>query len=196
MRLTNLRNLDLSWCDDLPSGFPGSLSGEMIAPLDSTAACGLSRLQTLDLSQCRNLTALSDHFAMLVGLTHLNLSGCESRMTLPHSFNRLKNLQLLDLGDCKKLLMLPPNFGDLSNLRLLFVTDCGVTSLPVGFSKLSSLGILSLSDTYIVDVGQLKLELGGGNISNAQSMYRDRIFWIGNDMIHWSDDDDSSSRAS
>lgn len=151
-----------------------------MAHLDSTAACVLSSLRSLDLSHCQDCTALSDHFTLLVGLQQLDLSNCWELQSLPHSFGRLSDLRQLNLAGCKQLTMLPLSFGDLSNLQLLDMTDSQVASLPVSFGKLGSLQALSLSQTCRENVKKLKLELGGGN--RPISVYINRSLWVGEGM--------------
>lgn len=117
LRLTNLQTLGLSRCDDFPIGFPGSLRGGVVAHLDSTAACGLRSLRSLDLSHSQNLISLSDQFALLLGLEQLDRRECEQLVILPNRFGRLSNLRRLHMACCKQLSKLPPSFGDLSNLQ-------------------------------------------------------------------------------
>lgn len=84
-------------------------------------------LQSLDLSECRELERLPDSIQHLSALQTLKLWGCKKLAGLPSGFTRLGGLQTLDLGGCDAL-EFPPGglegLSGLSSLRSLGVGGC------------------------------------------------------------------------
>lgn len=87
----------------------------------------------------------------------------------------------------------PPSFGDLNNLQLLDLTYRQLlTSLPVGFCKLSNLQALSRSETCTANVKKLKLALGGGN--REISVEINCCLWVGEGMVQRQQDREPFSK--
>ncbi|GJT75976.1 probable disease resistance protein [Tanacetum coccineum] len=64
-------------------------------------------LQKLSITNCHELTSLSEGFGNLTNLDVLRLASCSNLTTLPRSFKNLEKLKILDISDCLKLEKLP-----------------------------------------------------------------------------------------
>ncbi|CAI7796300.1 unnamed protein product [Closterium sp. NIES-53] len=80
----------------------------------------LSRLRTLDLSECTALVHLPASLTQLACLNSLHLTGCCIRF-LPPDFEKLTRLRILDLDNCEQLEALPEGMTQLKALRWLSV---------------------------------------------------------------------------
>nr|XP_028965778.1 TMV resistance protein N-like [Malus domestica] len=150
--LDSLRNLDLSNndFDTLPS-----LSG--LSKLESLqlsnchnlhtlpSLSGLSKLESLQLSNCRNLHTLPS-LSGLSKLESLQLSNCRNLHTLP-SLSGLSKLESLQLSNCHYLHTLP-SLSDLSKLESLWLHHCfglpTISDLPTNLKFLDASNCLHL----------------------------------------------------
>jgi hypothetical protein len=107
----------------------------------------LTRLQTLDLYVCLELTALPAELGALTGLQRLNLFCCFELTALPAELGALTVLRELDLRGCYGLTALPAELGALTCLQELDVSWCsGLTALPAELGTLTGLRELYLSN--------------------------------------------------
>ena len=148
--LTQLTQLDLSWCSSLTA----------LPSLDN-----LKQLTYLNLFGCSSLTALP-YLDNLKQLTQLSLYDCESLTALP-SLDNLKQLTYLNLTECSSLTGLP-SLNNQTQLTQLILWKCSsLTALPsldnlkqltrLDLSRCSSLTVLPKSLRNLESLRQLNL---------------------------------------
>ncbi|XP_042754508.1 disease resistance protein RPV1-like isoform X1 [Lactuca sativa] len=117
-------------------------------------------LETLNLSDCRDLVELSDDIWKLEHLKSLELWACLSLKNLPEVFQRVgclenlklspdsismpKNLKYLRLAHCDEFEKLPEDIGRLECLEVLDLTNTKLKHLPDSINLLKHLNILIL----------------------------------------------------
>ena len=101
-------------------------------------------------------------------LQHLILKGCSLQLseTEAEGLSRIETLTLLRLDG--NPLGVVPHVGFMRHLKELYLGNAGLTSIPSGVERLSSLKILDLRDNNIVDVGDDFFE-----VPDTQDMYVD-----------------------
>ena len=105
----------------------------------------LTCLQTLHMAYCGALTALPAGLSALTGLQTLRLFRCQALAALPAGLSALTCLHALDLRGCWALAALPAGLSALTGLQTLDLSGCGaLTALPAGFSALTGLQTLTL----------------------------------------------------
>ncbi|XP_017629251.2 putative disease resistance protein RGA1 [Gossypium arboreum] len=105
------------------------------------------RLRVLELYNL-NLEMIPCLIHKLKHLRYLDLSRNRRIKTLPESICEIQNLQVLKLDFCSGLKELPKNIEKWGNLTHLGCKNCGLTHMPRGIGKLSSLETLSM---FVVD---------------------------------------------
>ncbi|TYJ12537.1 hypothetical protein E1A91_A11G358700v1, partial [Gossypium mustelinum] len=105
------------------------------------------RLRVLELYNL-NLEMIPCLIHKLKYLRYLDLSRNRRIKTLRESICEIQNLQVLKLDFCSGLKELPKNIEKWGNLTHLGCKNCGLTHMPRGIGKLSSLETLSL---FVVD---------------------------------------------
>ncbi|XP_040374917.1 disease resistance protein RPV1 isoform X2 [Rosa chinensis] len=185
--LHNLKSLEASGCSKLAT-FPKipvkmdslrrlSLEGSDIRELDESIE-NLIGLEELDLTDCKNLTALPCSIYGLHNLKSLEASGCSKLATFPkipvkmdslrrlslkgsdireldESIENLIGLEELDLIDCKNLTTLPCSIYGLHNLNSLEASGCSkLATFPKIPVKMDSLRRLSLEGSDIRELDE------------------------------------------
>ncbi len=156
----------------------------------------LTQLQTLDLSECTDLTEVPS-LANLTHLQSLDLTGCTHLTEVP-SLDSLTRLQTLNINQCFGLTQMPsldrltelqtlnimycagltevPSLDNLTKLKSLCISTCtGLTELP-SLDRLTELQSLGLIDCPIVDFEQLeKLTVlhEAGKLPHLQELFID-----------------------
>ncbi|XP_059286660.1 disease resistance protein TAO1-like isoform X2 [Lycium ferocissimum] len=102
-KLSNLQQLNLSWCGGLT---------------ETPNFGDMPNLETLILDGCKNLEEVHPSLGHCRMLTELNLSECEKLKKLPEL--KLSNLKQLNLRRCGGLTE-TPIFGDMPNLETLYL---------------------------------------------------------------------------
>ena len=122
------------------------LSGcSMTALPPSISTLRATKLVTISLSACPNLTSLPDEIGELKTLNFLTLAGCSSFVALPDAIGGLEALQLLDLGYCSELRKIPSTIGGLKALKTLCLNECtSLGALPDTINTLEALENLYL----------------------------------------------------
>ncbi|CAI5467997.1 unnamed protein product [Closterium sp. Yama58-4] len=134
IRLPSLTDLDLS----LPE------LSELPAEIGQ-----ISKLQTLALTDVKNVTSLPDSISLATSLQKLSLNGLVNLTSLPEEFGQLAALETLHLDALPQLTHLPESFGNLTNLRYLrFMVCYQLQQLPESLSALVSLEHLILLDCW------------------------------------------------
>ncbi|PRQ23342.1 putative P-loop containing nucleoside triphosphate hydrolase, leucine-rich repeat domain, L [Rosa chinensis] len=126
--LRYLKSLKLSGCDGLTR----------IPDLS-----GLTSLQYLELSWCRDLVEVHPSVGRLDKLVYLELTHCEKLQMFQERIN-LKSLETLVLSDCPNLKFFPEIAGDMKSLNRLDLTDIAIKELPCSVGNLTGLKSLSL----------------------------------------------------
>ena len=104
-----------------------------------------TKLVTINLGECRKLTALPDAIGEIKTLNFLTLAGCSSFVALPDAIGGLEALQLLDLGYCSELRKIPSTIGGLKALKTLCLNECtSLGALPDTINRLEALENLYL----------------------------------------------------
>ncbi|GAB4832216.1 hypothetical protein Ancab_040260 [Ancistrocladus abbreviatus] len=103
-KLIHLRYLDLSWwsIEALPD-----------------SVLKLWNLQTLNLSNCGELTRLPEDIKKLINLRHLDLEGCYDLTQLPMGITELKDLRSLNMRRCGSIKHMPSGMGNLTAIQRL-----------------------------------------------------------------------------
>ncbi|CAL5394443.1 unnamed protein product [Camellia sinensis] len=128
----------------------------------------LKSLQHLTISQCNNLSSLSESLGHLTALEELHVYQCPKLVTLPDSIKHLVSLRRLDIRGSElktlpkalkhvpalqslsiswytELTSLPEWLGNLTSLQSLHIDYCPkIPSLPHGFQRLTNLQTLSI----------------------------------------------------
>ncbi|TXG67401.1 hypothetical protein EZV62_008676 [Acer yangbiense] len=108
-----------------------------------SSICNLSSLGKLYLSNCSTLDKLPDNLGNLKSLKWLEVEGSAVGQ-LPSSITCLENLKFLNCSGCRGLTILPPLLG-LHSLRTLRSNNCCLMEIPEDIGCLSSLKELELS---------------------------------------------------
>ena len=122
------------------------LSGcSMITLPPSISMLRATKLVTINLGECRKLTALPDAIGDIKTLNFLTLAGCSSFVALPDAIGGLEALQLLDFGYCSGLQKIPSTIGELKALKTLCLIECtSLGALPDTINRLEALENLYL----------------------------------------------------
>ncbi|KAL0429161.1 UNVERIFIED_CONTAM: Disease resistance protein [Sesamum radiatum] len=132
-------------------------------------------VSTLFLQRNKELEEIPEQFlAAFMSLKILDLSGCHLIKSLPPCLDRLVELQALVLVNCSSLETLP-SLGGLAKLQVLVCSGTGISTLPQGMGKLTSLKLLDLSVN-------LKLEAIPTGIMSGLSKL-EYLDMIGNDQL-------------
>ncbi|PWA91233.1 NB-ARC domains-containing protein [Artemisia annua] len=116
-KLPSLLELDIDSCDDLVT-FPLML-------------CNLLLLRKLCITNCHELTSLSEEFGNFPNLDVLRLASCSNLVSLPKTIRNLQKLSIIDISDCINLSELPMEFGELGSLQTIYMRGCtGLRELP------------------------------------------------------------------
>ncbi|GJP35039.1 hypothetical protein CLOM_g19504 [Closterium sp. NIES-68] len=106
----------------------------------------LTSLQSLELSDCSELTHLPSSLPQLSLLESLAISRCGQLFHLPEDMGQLSALQELDLSHLKNLQDLPNEIGQLQRLYSLRLHCCdSLSELPESFSQLTALKTLTIN---------------------------------------------------
>ncbi|XP_028778374.1 disease resistance protein ADR2-like [Neltuma alba] len=155
--LRSLKSLSLQWTSTLTE-LPNNIKH-------------LSRLQSLDVSYCRDLQSLPELPPSIEELCAYRCTSLKtlqftshtespllvdeiilgSSSTLRSSVSYLQNLRELTLVGCKQLYELPENIGSLSSLSSLYLSVSSVESLPANIKYLSNLETI-----YLVNCTKLR----------------------------------------
>ncbi|GLJ33495.1 hypothetical protein SUGI_0673780 [Cryptomeria japonica] len=180
--LTNLRHLDLSYCRKLrmlPDSFKKLINLQYInfrfcrnltlIPENEYILENVTKLETVDFSECAKVQKLPQHITNQLSLRQLNVKGTglmelpsdigelskleelsiesEFLTSLPTSIGNLSSLTRLEIYQCKKLEILPECIGHLPSLTSLEISNCdGLKSFPESMGHLSSLTSLRISN--------------------------------------------------
>lgn len=104
----------------------------------------IPNLETLILSQCRNLVQVHDSVGCLEKLIILNLEYCFNLRRLP-SILKLRSLQHLLLTRCRRLETLPHVLENMESLKELRLSKTSIKELPSATQSLSGLETLCVS---------------------------------------------------
>ncbi|KAJ0626495.1 putative leucine-rich repeat domain superfamily [Helianthus annuus] len=85
--------------------------------------CNLVGLQKLSITNCHELTSLSEEFGNLSSLEVLRLASCSKLQILPESMRNLKKLRMIDLSHCLNLRNLPLHIGSLQSIDVRGCTE-------------------------------------------------------------------------
>ncbi|KAL2628894.1 hypothetical protein R1flu_013580 [Riccia fluitans] len=80
---------------------------------------GMTALEELEVSDCRELTSFPDSLGELKALRTLQISSCDELRSLPESVGRVEMLKWLYVEHCAKLESLPESLGQLTTLKFL-----------------------------------------------------------------------------
>ncbi|KAG0561206.1 hypothetical protein KC19_9G045200 [Ceratodon purpureus] len=180
--LSNLEDLNIDYCQGLPSSFCklgrlGTLTARRSRLKELPEDFGkLTSLKSADFVGCKSLVRLPESFGNLSNLEDLNIDYCDKLQGLPSSFcklgklgtlrasgsaleelpedfGQLTSLKSADFGGCKSLVRLPESFGNLSNLEELWIEGCQLLEeLPSSFCKLGKLGTLRASGSALEEL--------------------------------------------
>jgi hypothetical protein len=106
----------------------------------------LTRLETLDLSNCSGLWALPAELWALTGLRKLNMRGCSGLTALPAELGALARLLQLYLFKCSRLAAMPTQLGALTRLEVLDLDCYRLSALPTELGALKRLRELNPSN--------------------------------------------------
>ena len=148
--LESLKILNLSYCSKLKK-FP-KIVGNM------------SRLSELILSKSGVKDLSVEH---LTGLIYLCLSDCKNLSSLSEASCSLPSLKDLNLNGCSKLDKLPENLGNLEGLKSLVVDGTAIKGLPPSIVRLKNLSSLRFKGCGGLSPEQLNLLLS--NLSALRS---------------------------
>ncbi|XP_015579975.1 disease resistance-like protein DSC1 [Ricinus communis] len=148
MDMTSLEMLNLSGCSRLkilraisPNIKSLLLNGTAIRELPQSIQY-ISKLDCLNLSNCKRLNALPFGICKLKSLKTLSLSGCSKLENFPEILEPMKKLEILRLDGTA--IREVPKTRELDNLKILSFSDCNLYKIPSSFSRLSSLEHLDL----------------------------------------------------
>ncbi|CAN6181852.1 unnamed protein product [Urochloa humidicola] len=121
-------------------GMTGSSSG-----LEFRQHC--SKLKTLSIEDCDDLTQLPESIRRLTFLQGLEITGCPILGMLPEWLGELCSLRDLDVSRAPMITSLPQSIGHLTSLESLELTYCdALTMLPECIGQLSALQKLLIGD--------------------------------------------------
>ncbi|KAL2235515.1 UNVERIFIED_CONTAM: Disease resistance protein [Sesamum indicum] len=109
-------------------------------------------ISTLLLQRNKMLEEIPEQFLLaFMSLRILDLSECKSIKSLPPCLDQLVELRAVHLYHCSNLETLPP-VGRLAKLQVLVCCGTGISTLPQGMEKLTSLKLLDLSHNMLTTV--------------------------------------------
>ena len=158
--------------------------GSLIDNIDYWMFCGSSQLESVDLSNCKNLQGVEGNAFKNCGeLKSIDLSNCESLTFIgTNAFNGCKNLEEVDLTDCHRLRQLGNSaFSGCEKLKSIKLDyceslaeigtqcfmDCRELEEVSGFSELKSLNVIgdrSFAFTGLKEITFPKTEEAGIHI--------------------------------
>ncbi|PWA80280.1 NB-ARC domains-containing protein [Artemisia annua] len=145
-KLPSLMELHIDSCDDLVT-FPVKL-------------CNLLLLRKLCITNCHELTLLSEDFGNFPNLDVLRLASCSNLVELPKTIRNLQKLRIIDISDCINLSELPVEFGELGSLQTIYMRGCtGLHELPSAVK--GPLEVVCDSETSLLwnNIPNVKLQL-------------------------------------
>ncbi|GKA31772.1 probable disease resistance protein [Tanacetum coccineum] len=145
-KLPSLLELDIDSCDDLVT-FPVML-------------CNLLLLRKLCITNCHELTSLSEEFGNFPNLDVLRLASCSNLVALPKTIRNLQKLSITDISDCINLSELPVEFGELGSLQTIYMRGCtGLQELPSSVKGPLEV-VCDLETSYLwINIPDVKLQL-------------------------------------
>uniref|UniRef100_A0A2N9HAA4 NB-ARC domain-containing protein n=1 Tax=Fagus sylvatica TaxID=28930 RepID=A0A2N9HAA4_FAGSY len=208
--LEKLEEIDASNSKDLHGEIPssiGRLSSLRILRLNRTnicslptSICGLSRLETLDLTccdklhslpyelpssltslcvTCRSMETFPSRLSNLINLKNLVFIYCVNLVEIPRDIGKLSQLETLALSSCYKLRTLPTDIGKLSQLETLVLSFCDkLRTLPTEIGAISRLKDLELFKCNNLQcILALPPEVTNTRYSGMREAYRDSRLW-------------------
>ncbi|GJS38233.1 probable disease resistance protein [Tanacetum coccineum] len=119
-----LAEIEMDYCQDLVD-FPSIL-------------CSSVYLKKVSITNCNEMSEISEDFGKLTSLEILNLRSCTKLEKLPESITNIQKLSILDISDCLSLSELPEEIGNLVGLRTIYMKGCsGIHELPSSVEDLS-----------------------------------------------------------
>ncbi|KAL2628901.1 hypothetical protein R1flu_013587 [Riccia fluitans] len=100
---------------------------------------GMTALEELKVSDCRELTSFPDSLGELKALRDLRISSCNELRSLPESVGRVEMLKGLSVEHCAKLESLPESLGQLTSLERLCLSDLPLIKRIPSLHTISSL---------------------------------------------------------
>ncbi|XP_062000461.1 disease resistance-like protein DSC1 [Rosa rugosa] len=130
--------------DDAGSETYGEYDSVNIQTVPSSSFMCMTRIISLDLSNCDRLLSLPTDICKLKSLERLNLSSCCRFTKFPEIVERTEHLQYLNLSQMN-IKKLPSSIGNLVGLKILILTSCkSLELLPDSFYNLNLLKWFSL----------------------------------------------------
>ncbi|XP_018503915.2 disease resistance protein RUN1-like isoform X4 [Pyrus x bretschneideri] len=165
MDLPSLKYINLTWSNKLKS---------------TPDFSGLPNLETLDLSECKNLVEMHPTIAVLKRLKFLILEGCESIKSLPSEVE-MDSLELFRLDRCSNVKKIPEFGEQMKNVSWMFLSGTAIEEIPSSIGHLVGLKVLDLRNCKNLK----KIPEFGEQMKN--------VFWIdlsgtgdrGNTFINW-----------
>ncbi|RVW38658.1 TMV resistance protein N [Vitis vinifera] len=108
----------------------------------------LRGLQSLFLSQCKNLVNLPESICNLTSFKTLVVSRCPNFNKLPDNLGRLQSLEHLFVGYLDSMNFQLPSLSGLCSLRILMLQACNLREFPSEIYYLSSLVMLYLGGNH------------------------------------------------
>ena len=108
----------------------------------------LRGLQSLFLSQCKNLVNLPESICNLTSFKTLVVSRCPNFNKLPDNLGRLQSLEHLFVGYLDSMNFQLPSLSGLCSLRILMLQACNLREIPSEIYYLSSLVMLYLGGNH------------------------------------------------
>ena len=108
----------------------------------------LRGLQSLFLSQCKNLVNLPESICNLTSFKTLVVSRCPNFNKLPDNLGRLQSLEHLFIGYLDSMNFQLPSLSGLCSLRILMLQACNLREIPSEIYYLSSLVTLYLMGNH------------------------------------------------
>ncbi len=110
----------------------------------------LQKLETLDITFCKNLLQIPDFIFRLKNLKHLTFAW-GSIVDIPIEIKNLQNLETLDIHD-NKLTKLPTELFQLKKLQELSISNNPIHSIPKEIGELTFLNKLYMYECELTDV--------------------------------------------